>query len=93
MWKFIILALAAFILYKLLMGDRRQKQQSQVKEQARMAASGEMVRDPVCGVYVPSKSDIRVKDGEKVHCFCSYECRDSYLKRLQGGQIENQSQD
>lgn len=91
MWKFIILAVAAFILYKLLMGDRRQKEQGQARQQARMAASGEMVRDPVCGVFVPSKSDIRVKEGEKVHCFCSYECRDSYLKRLQAGQDEDKA--
>ena len=91
MWKFIILAAAAFILYKLLMGDRRQKEQGRAQQQARMAASGEMVRDPVCGVFVPAKSDIRVKAGDKVHCFCSYECRDSYLKQLQAGQAEDKA--
>ena len=46
-------------------------------------AAGEMVKDPICGTYVERDGNIRVKEGEKVHIFCSYECRDKYLKQLE----------
>ena len=48
-----------------------------------MAKEGVLVKDPVCGTYVSRDSDIRIKDGGEVRCFCSYECRDKYLKELQ----------
>ena len=49
----------------------------------RSAKEGVLVKDPVCGTYVSRDSDIRIKDGGEVRCFCSYECRDKYLKELQ----------
>lgn len=39
----------------------------------------DLVKDPVCGVYVPVKSAFSAnKDGKKVY-FCSENCRDRYL--------------
>ena len=46
-------------------------------------ATGEMVKDPVCGAYVEAEGGITVRNGEKVIHFCSYECREKYIKRLQ----------
>jgi YHS domain-containing protein len=82
MLKFIIFAVAAFVLYKLITGDKRKKQQNQEREVHQKAAQGEMVKDPVCGAYVSKDSEIRVRSGDTVHCFCSYDCRDKYLKQL-----------
>ncbi len=82
MFKFIIIAVVLFILYKLLINDRRKQQDSRLKENEKLAASGIMVKDPVCGTYVDKKSDVRVKNKDEVHYFCSYDCRDKYLKRL-----------
>lgn len=82
MLKFLIFIAAAFILYKLLTGDLRKKKETQDKEKENLAANGVMAKDPVCGTYVPVDGDIRVKQGEKVHNFCSYECRDKFLKQL-----------
>lgn len=82
MWKFIILALAGFILYKMFVNDSKRKAKESKKETERLKATGELVRDPVCGSYVSLESDIRVREGETVHRFCSYECRDKYLKQL-----------
>ena len=45
----------------------------------------EMVKDPECGAYVAVDGSISVRDGEKVHRFCSYECRDKFLQRLEEG--------
>lgn len=85
MLKFLIFIAAIFIMYKLLTGDLKKKQQVQEKENENLAANGVMTKDPVCGTYVPVGSDIRIKEGDRVHCFCSYECRDSYLKKLEAG--------
>ncbi|HDQ41663.1 MAG TPA: YHS domain-containing protein [Desulfonatronum sp.] len=82
MLKFLIFIAAAFILYKLLTGDFKKKKDVQTKEKENLAATGVMTKDPVCGTYVPVDGDIRVKQGDKVHHFCSYECRDKFLKQI-----------
>lgn len=86
MLKFIVIGVALFIIYKLFTGDKKQKEIKEEQSKAQMAETGEMVKDPVCGTYVPTDSDIRVKQGDKVHCFCSYECRDEFLKKLESDQ-------
>ena len=35
--------------------------------------------------YVSVDGNISVRDGDKVYRFCSYECRDKFLQRLQEG--------
>jgi YHS domain-containing protein len=86
--RLLILVAAAYILYRLFMGDQRKKQEKTQQEHAKRAESGEMVKDPACGAYVPVDTDIRVKHGATVHRFCSYECRDRFLKEVQGGEKE-----
>ncbi len=84
MWKILIFIGAAYVVYLLFRGDRKLKGTKAKEEQAKMAASGEMVRDPACGTYVPKDGNIRVRQGETVHVFCSYECRDKFIKSLEG---------
>lgn len=83
MLRFVIFIAAAFLLYKLFVGDKKKKSMKKQKEEEKLHATGSMVRDPVCGSYVPKDAEIRVRDGEKVHVFCSYECRDKFLKQLE----------
>lgn len=87
MLKWFILAAAAYCLYRLFRNDFKKKQDKQhdKKEMERKVATGEMVRDPECGAYIDADSTITVRDGETVHRFCSYDCRDAFLKRLHGG--------
>lgn len=41
--------------------------------------SGEaMVRDPVCGTYLPASTALSVEVGGQRHYFCSAACRDAY---------------
>jgi YHS domain-containing protein len=40
--------------------------------------SDELIRDPVCGTYVPASSQYRLVNGAQVIRFCSAECRDRY---------------
>ncbi len=91
MLKFIIIAVCGFILYKMFTGDKKQKQKVKKKETEHLKATGELVKDPVCGTFVPVDSDIRVRDGETIHRFCSYECRDKYLKQIEANKSVSDS--
>ena len=41
---------------------------------------GQMVRDPVCGVYIPQEGSVEVRQDHKVFHFCSEACRESFRK-------------
>lgn len=89
MWKLIFLAVALYIAYKLFANDFLKKGKAEEKEEKeerdRKITAGEMVKDPECGAYVSVDDSISVKDGDRVFYFCSYECRDNFLKRLEAG--------
>ncbi|WP_147821447.1 transcriptional regulator [Salidesulfovibrio onnuriiensis] len=87
MLKFIVIGAALFIVYKLFMGDKRKREMEQEKHTEQKVASGELIRDPVCGTYVQKDGDIRVREGETVHVFCSYDCRDKFLKQLEAEDV------
>lgn len=83
MVKLLFSAAAVYFLYKMFMGDTKQKQKMDKQEQETLIAKGEMVKDPICGAYVSLDNSVMTsKHGEVVH-FCSYECRDKYLKRIE----------
>ena len=83
MYKILIFALAGFVLWKLLTGDKKRKKVQEHEKKEQMAATGQMVKDPICGSFVSVDSDIRVRQGDTVHRFCSYDCRDAFLARIQ----------
>lgn len=85
MLKFLIIIGCAFILFKLVTGEKKKKVEKKSRESERLANAGVMIKDPVCGTYVAKDNDIRVKQGDEVIHFCSYECRDKYLKELESG--------
>ena len=89
MWKWLVLGLAVYVLYRLFANDFLKKKKENAEDQAaeveRKVAAGEMVKDPECGTYVSVDGNISVRDGDKVYRFCSYECRDKFLERLQEG--------
>lgn len=92
MLKFLVIGLGLFLVYKLFMGDKRKREMDSQKTVKRKVKAGEMVKDPVCGTYVSHDADIRVREGEKVHVFCSYECRDKYLKQI-GAEIPKKEEE
>jgi YHS domain-containing protein len=86
MWKWIIFALAAYVLYRLFTNDWKKGRKSKEEEKTQneqMVAAGEMVKDPECGAYIAADSNISVRDGETVYRFCSYDCRDAFVRRIQ----------
>ena len=95
MWKLIILGVAAYFLWRLFANDfLKKKKIDEEKEKAeneKLIAKGEMAKDPVCGAYVLKEGSISVKDGGKTWHFCSYDCREEFLKRL--GKTESLPED
>ena len=83
-WKLVMIGIAAYVLYKLFTNEKGRKDKSDVKVKERKIATGEMVKDPICGSYVDVDASIKVRDGKKLHHFCSYECRQKFLEELEG---------
>lgn len=85
----ILIAVVAFVRYLIGMITRAvsgavsgnpQAESGPSKSQGRQAENqGELLRDPVCGVFVASATSVKKSvDGRTVH-FCSTACRDKYL--------------
>lgn len=87
--KLLLIGAGLFILYKLFANDFLSKKKASSEKEAKATKkkkeAGELVKDQVCGTYVSIDDSITVRDGEKVHHFCSYECRDKFLKQLEDG--------
>ncbi len=88
MWKFVFFAACAFFLWKMFAGDAKRRQQEAKKEEETLIAKGEMVKDPICGSYVAVDNSVKARQGERILHFCSYECRDKYLKQIESSQAK-----
>lgn len=83
MIKWVVLLVCGWLLFKLVTNDSKKKAEKKSKDMEKKVATGDMVKDPVCGAFVSLDQDIRIRDGETIHRFCSYECRDKFLARLE----------
>ncbi len=81
-WKLLIFGLIGYALYRMFTNDHKKKSTDTKKQHEQMFATGEMTKDPNCGAYVETDSSISVRDGETIYRFCSYDCRDSFLKKI-----------
>jgi YHS domain-containing protein len=81
MLKWILLAAVLYALYRMIESERRKKAAKNDQDTQHLVATGELVKDPICGAYVERESAIRVREGDAVHHFCSYDCRDAFLKQ------------
>ncbi len=88
MIKFLLTALAIFMLWKMVMGDwfKGKKSAPENRKQEPLIAKDEMVKDPICGAFVSKGEAKRVRQGDHLTYFCSDMCRDEYLKRIEAGQ-------
>jgi YHS domain-containing protein len=90
MLKLLMIGLGLFLVFKLFAGDKKVKEAKDKKQEEKLVASGEMVKDPICGAFVEKDGPIRIRSGEAVHSFCSYECRDKFLKQLEAGKPDQE---
>ncbi len=70
---FALIAYVAFLFLRIYLGLKRRRPQT--RAQAPGEVQGEMVKDEICGTYIPRDEALReVRDGVE-HFFCSEECR------------------
>ena len=70
---FALVAYAAFLFLRIYLGLKRRRPQT--RSQAPRKGQGMMVKDEICGTYIPRDEALReVRDGTE-HFFCSEECR------------------
>jgi YHS domain-containing protein len=86
MLRLLIYAALAYFLWKLFMGGSKKTKKPEPKPQETVVAKGEMVKDPICGAYVSPDSGLMVRHGGGTRYFCSQECRQEYMRRLEAGQ-------
>lgn len=86
MIKWLVIVAAGYFLFRMFTNDSRHKKKDTKQDLEAKVATGELVKDPVCGTYIDADGGITVRNGDTVHRFCSYECRDKFIKRVQQGQ-------
>ncbi len=79
--RLIFYALLALIIYYLLRGLLWSKP----KEENLREFEDELVKDPVCGIYVPKNKAISIRLGDRKVYFCSKECKEKYLEQIGRG--------
>jgi len=67
-----------FLAYTLFKALRQMLLKPPSKPPEKTARGEEMMRDPVCGTYVPRNDAIQARIGGEDCFFCSTECRDKY---------------
>ena len=84
MFKFLAAVIAGYILFRLLSNEVKKRKKispsSAENGESNYSDAREMVVDPICGVYVSPELSPSVRDGDKTYYFCSYECRDKFIK-------------
>ena len=82
MWKWIVLGLAVFGLYRLFVNDRKKKAEAERQAEAKRVADGDLVKDPECGTFIDPDTAVTIRNGDKVLYFCCHDCRSKYLEKI-----------
>lgn len=92
MFQTLLIIALIYFGYKLLKNDRLKAKKREAtlekQQEEQKIAAGDMVQDPECGTFVSVDDSISVRNGNKVYYFCSYECRDKFLKKLDPGSTQ-----
>lgn len=80
--RLILWAVFGFVLYTIIQAARSGMRSGSPPKPADKTPGGEeMVRDPLCGTYVPRSEALFATVGEQYYGFCSSRCRDEFLQR------------
>lgn len=80
MIKFIIIAVAIYLLVKLLKPGASGKEARAGLNRNQKSPGGEdLVEDPVCHTYIPISSALKLEVEGKTLYFCSQKCKDTYV--------------
>jgi YHS domain-containing protein len=78
---YLLLVLAIYWLIKSFFKPSSKPNQELIKNKTNYKLEDELVKDVVCGVYIPKKKAIKLKIKEEVYYFCSEKCRKAYMKK------------
>jgi YHS domain-containing protein len=79
--RIILILLVIRALWKLLRGVLEGAGYGRVEDGRRNAPGVKLVRDPVCGVFVPPASALILRSGGETLYFCSEKCRQEWNRR------------
>lgn len=78
--KFIIIAIAIYLLIKLLKpGSPKRETRAGYSRCQKPAAGEDLVEDPVCHTYIPVSSALKLHVEGRTLYFCSQKCLDAYV--------------
>ncbi len=75
---YILLGLAGFFLLRTVISLLGPAPSSSAGRGADSGRGSKMVKDPVCGIYIPEERAITRRIGGEVHYFCSQQCADEF---------------
>ena len=84
MFRLILLAGIVYLLFKWLRKSGPPKKMEQTFRR-RDPAVEEMMRDPVCGTYVPASQAVTLQREKETFYFCCADCRDKFLGKGTNG--------
>lgn len=81
--RLIIILVLIYLIYRLMRNVYPQVKKGYREGMAKSDTTvlDEMVKDPVCQVYLPKKQAISEKMGNEWYFFCSEECRKKYKEK------------
>lgn len=91
MWKFVVLVLAVYVLYRMFINDKRRKDSVKTDMGEARVKAGDLAKDPICGTYVSKENALTVRENDNIYYFCSYECRDAFLKQKNALDVTDES--
>lgn len=79
--KFIIVAVAVYLLIKLLKpGPAKREARAGYSRYQKPAVGEDLVEDPVCHTYIPVSSALKKEIDGRTLYFCSQKCLDAYVR-------------
>jgi YHS domain-containing protein len=79
--RIIIVSLVVWLLYRLIYTWIKPRVSPPPTVGAEVDALGEMVQDPVCGVFLPRHQALRETVAGYEHFFCSEECKRKFFNK------------
>lgn len=74
--RILILLLVLRLLWRFVAGAIQGAGQG--RERRPLGQGVPLVRDPVCGVHIPQSRALTARAGDRIHYFCSEQCRRAY---------------
>ena len=76
--RFLLFLIIGYLLQRFFLGLKKPQKKAEA-DRVPAEASNQMVKDPVCGMYMDARLAIRIENRDQAIYFCSEECKKQYL--------------